>query len=117
MITEDEKKGKSIYKQIIIENRENFKKKHPSYNKPYYDEVIHKTLLCGTEQGGYTEYRCLECGQGVRRIPFTCKSCFCLSCAKVYIDEAVSQVSKMLRSGMKYRHKVLTIPEQLRKVF
>ncbi len=117
VITEDEKKDKNIFKQIIIENWENFKKKYPSYNKPYYEEVIQKALLCGTEQGGYTEYRCLECGKGVRRIPFTCKSCFCLSCAKVYTDEVVSQVSKMLRPGMKYRHIVLTIPGQLRKVF
>ncbi|MBT9131431.1 MAG: hypothetical protein DDT41_01737 [candidate division WS2 bacterium] len=117
VITEDEKKDKNIFKQIIIENWENFKKKYPSYNKPYYEEVIQKALLCGTEQGGYTEYRCLECGKGVRRIPFTCKSCFCLSCAKVYTDEVVSQVSKMLRPGMKYRHIVLTIPEQLSKVF
>lgn len=117
MITEEEKKDKNIFKQIIEENWEDFKKKYPSYNKPYYEEVIKKTLLCGSEQGGYTEYRCMECGQGMRRIPFTCKSCFCLSCSKVYTDEVVSQVSKMLRSGMKYRHVVLTIPEQLREVF
>ena len=92
MITEEEKKDKNIFKQIIEENWEDFKKKYPSYNKPYYEEVIKKTLLCGSEQGGYTEYRCMECGQGMRRIPFTCKSCFCLSCSKVYTDEVVSQV-------------------------
>jgi len=116
-LTDDEKKDKNVFKQIITENWERFKKKYPSYNKPYYEETIQKTLLCGTEQGGYTEYRCVDCGQGVRRVPFTCKSCFCLSCAKVYTDEVVSQVSKMLRPGVKYRHIVLTIPKQLREVF
>ena len=117
ILSEDEKKGKNIFKQIIKENWGKFKKKYPLYNKPHYEEVIQKALLCGTEQGGYTEYRCLDCGQGVRRIPFTCKSCFCLSCAKVYTDDVVRQVSKMLRPGMKCRHVVLTIPQQLREVF
>jgi len=51
VITEEEKKDKNIFKQIIEENWEDFKKKYPSYNKPYYEEVIKKTLLCGSEQG------------------------------------------------------------------
>jgi len=117
VLLEDVKKDKNIFKQIIRENWEAFKNKHPSYDNPQYEEVVQKALLCGTEQGGYTEYRCIECGQGVRRIPFTCKSCFCLSCTKVYTDDVVSQVSKMLRPGMRYRHIVLTIPKQLREVF
>jgi len=45
------------------------------------------------------------------------KSCFCLSCAKQYVDNFVSQVSKMLHPGVIYRHIVLTLPEQLRPVF
>ncbi|WP_265442710.1 hypothetical protein [Acetivibrio straminisolvens] len=45
MITEEEKKDKNIFKQIIEENWEDFKKKYPSYNKPYYEEVIKKTVL------------------------------------------------------------------------
>ena len=57
MITEEEKKDKNIFKQIIEENWEDFKK----YNKPYYEEVIKKTLLCGSEQGGCLLYtsRCV----------------------------------------------------------
>jgi hypothetical protein len=117
ILLENEKKDKNIFKRIISENWEAFKKKHPSYDNPQYEDVVQKALLCGTEQGGYTEYRCNDCGQGVKRIPFTCKSCFCLSCAKVYTDDVVSQVSKMLRPGMRYRHVVLTIPKQLREIF
>lgn len=110
-------KDKNIFKRIIAENWDDFRRRFPSYDIPQYNEVIQKALLCGSELGGYTEYRCLECGQGIRRVPFTCKSGFCLSCTKVYTDNVVNQISKMLRPGMKYRHVVLTIPEQLRQVF
>lgn len=74
-------------------------------------------LGCGDESNGYIEYICTSCGKGLRRVAFTCKSCFCLSCAKKYVDDFVSQVSKMLHTGVTYRHIVLTIPEQLREVF
>ena len=110
-------KDKNIFKRIIAENWERFKKHHPWFDNDHYNEVIQKALVCGSELGGYTEFRCMECGQGVRRVPFTCKSGFCLSCAKVYTDNVVTQISKMLRPGIKYRHVVLTIPEQLRKTF
>ncbi len=110
-------KDKNIFKRIIADNWESFKKRYPWFDNAHYNEVIRKALVCGSELGGYTEFRCLDCGQGVRRVPFTCKSGFCLSCAKVYTDKVVSQISKMLRPGIKYRHVVLTIPKQLRKVF
>jgi hypothetical protein len=35
----------------------------------------------------------------------------------VYTDEFVAQVSRVLQSGLKYRHIVLTVPEQLRIYF
>jgi len=117
MIPEYQKQDKDIFKRIIEENWEAFKQANPTYAEPQYDEAVWKALHCGTEQGGYTEYRCMKCGAGSRRIAFTCKSCFCLSCAKVYTDEVVSQISKMLRAGMKYRHVVLTIPQQLKVSF
>ncbi len=74
-------------------------------------------LGCGKEDGGYTEYMCMHCGRDRRKVAFTCKSAFCLSCAKVYTDNFVVQVSKMLHVGVVYRHVVLTIPEQLRIYF
>ena len=74
-------------------------------------------LNCGMEHGGYTEYMCPECCMGIKRIPFTCKSYFCLSCCKVFVDEMVSQIGEKLHPGMNYRHVVLTVPEQLREVF
>jgi hypothetical protein len=47
----------------------------------------------------------------------SCKSSLCLRCAKVYVDNWVSQVSTMLHEGVIYRHMVLTVPEILRKTF
>jgi len=59
----------------------------------------------------------MGCGQGSRVVAMSCKSSMCLRCGKVYVDEWVSQVSKMLHEGVIYRHIVLTIPEKLRKTF
>jgi hypothetical protein len=117
MILEKDKKDKNIFKKIMEENWEEFKKEYPSYDTEQYNGTIKKVIDCGSELGGYTEYRCCDCGKGERKVPFSCKSMFCLSCSKVYTDDLVSQVSKMLHPGMRYRHVVLTIPEQLRPLF
>jgi hypothetical protein len=47
----------------------------------------------------------------------SCKSSLCLRCAKVYVDNWVSQVSQMLHEGVIYRHIVLTVPALLRPTF
>jgi hypothetical protein len=47
----------------------------------------------------------------------SCKSSLCLRCAKVYVDNWVSQVSQMLHEGVIYRHIVLTVPALLRQTF
>src|SRR5262249_21580139 len=51
------------------------------------------------------------------RVAMSCKSALCLRCAKVYVDNWVSQVSRMLHEGVIYRHIVLTVPEILRQTF
>lgn len=106
-----------VFRQIFIDHWSSFQAKHPSYSNTQYDEVIAKMLGCGKESGGYSEYLCMHCGCGRRVICFTCKSSFCLSCTKVYVDNFVSQVSKLLHPGVKYRHLVLTVPKQLRPSF
>ena len=105
-----------VFRRIFEDNWAGFKVFRPSYDTPYYEEVVQKMLGCGKEEGGYVEYFCTYC-KHCRRIAFTCKSCFCLSCAKVYTDDFVSQVSKALQPGLKYRHIILTVPEQLRIYF
>lgn len=65
---------------------------------------------------GYAQYRCINCGE-IHRVAFTCKSCFCLSCAKPYTDRWVDFISRRLLPGVTYRHIVLTTPEFIRKWF
>ena len=48
-----------------------------------------------------------------KRVAFSCKSSFCLSCCKVYIDEWVSHIGRTLYEGVSYRHVVLTMPDAL----
>ena len=59
----------------------------------------------------------MSCGYGQRVISMSCKSSLCLRCGKVYVDNWISQVSKMLHEGVIYRHIVLTVPEILRPSF
>jgi hypothetical protein len=47
----------------------------------------------------------------------SCKSSLCLRCAKVYTDDWVSQVSKVLHEGVIYRHIILTVPALFRPTF
>ena len=112
-----EKIDKEIFVNIFLGNWDDFKNHHPAYADSQYDDPVQKMLGCGKESNGYSERICMDCGQDIRRIAFSCKSGFCLSCAKKYVDDFVSQVSNMLHPGVTYRHIVLTIPEQLRIVF
>lgn len=49
--------------------------------------------------------------------PFSCKSCFCLLCAKVYTDQWARLIKAILFPGVIYRHTVLTVPSDLRIYF
>ena len=53
----------------------------------------------------------------MKKVPFSCKSSFCLTCAKLYTDQWVEYISRTLFPGVRYRHIVLTVPESLRKYF
>ena len=46
-----------------------------------------------------------------------CTSALCLRCAKVHVDDWVSQVSQMLHAGVIYRHIILTVPAMFRTTF
>ena len=110
--------GWSVFKQIFADHWDQFKQDHPRYDRIYYDGLVQKMLACGNpEQSGYFEYRCQDCGQGKHVVAMSCKSALCLRCAKVYVDNWVSQVSHMLHGGVIYRHTVLTVPAMLRPTF
>src|SRR5215468_12749839 len=75
-------------------------------------------LACGQPaQIGYSEDRCLHCGQGTHVVAMSCTSSLCLRCAKVYVDNWVSQVSQVLHEGVIYRHIILTVPAMFRTTF
>lgn len=108
---------KETFCRIFLDHWAGFREKNLSYNHKQYTDVVGKMLGCGKEAGGYSEYMCLRCGRGLRRVAFSCKSSFCLSCAKVYVADFVGQVSSVLHPGVIYRHAILTIPSQLRIYF
>ena len=114
----EERRDWNEYKQIFADHWEGFKQSYPLYDTSYYDDLVNKMLSCGNpEQMGYIEYRCVTCGHGERIVSMSCKCSLCLRCGKVYVDDWVSQVSKMLHEGLIYRHIVLTVPEIARKTF
>jgi len=108
--------NKNVFKQIFVDYWAEFQKRYSRYKTEYYDVVIEKMLGCRDPENGFMAYRCLWCGE-IKKVPFSCKSSFCFSCAKIYIDEWVDYISKALFNGMRYRHVVLTVPEQFRKWF
>jgi hypothetical protein len=108
---------KDTFKQIFRDHWDEFKAKYPRYDTEAYDKILNKMLDCGDpDKMGYAQYRCLGCGE-TRRIAFSCKSSFCLSCAKTYTDRWVDFISRRLVPGVTYRHIVLTMPDFLKKWF
>ena len=108
----------SVFKQIFADHWETFQHAHPRYQTAYYNGLVAKMLGCGNpEQMGYIAYRCQQCGQGKHLVAMSCKSSLCLRCAKVYVDNWVSQVSKVRHEGGIYRHSILTVPAMFRTTF
>jgi len=108
----------NVFKQIFADHWEPFQRAHPRYQTAYYDGLVAKMLACGNpEKMGYIEYRCLQCGQGKHLVAMSCKSSLCLRCAKVAVDNWVSQVSRVLHEGVIYRHIILTVPAMFRPTF
>jgi hypothetical protein len=108
----------SVFKQIFADHWEPFQRTHSRYQTAYYDDLVAKMLDCGNpEKMGDIEYRCLQCGQGKHLVAMSCKSSLCLRCAKVSVDNWVSQVSRVLHAGVIYRHIILTVPAMFRTIF
>lgn len=51
------------------------------------------------------------------RVTSSCKSSFCLSCARIRLENWLQKIEEMLFEDVDYRHVVLTIPETLRIYF
>ncbi|MBC2694985.1 MAG: IS91 family transposase, partial [Desulfobacteraceae bacterium] len=68
---------KDVFRNIFVDHWDQFKEEYPTYDKPQYEAPVQKMLGCGKESNGYSEYICINCGRDIRRIGFSCKSCFC----------------------------------------
>jgi hypothetical protein len=108
----------SVFQQIFADPWEAFQHAHPRSQTPYYGELVSQMLDGGNPaQMGYVEYRCRHGGQGKHVVAMSGKSSWCLRCAKVYTENWVSQVSKVLPEGGIYRHIILTVPAMFRTTF
>jgi hypothetical protein len=103
--------AKTVFKQIFADGWAAFTQRHPRYAA--VDEVVQKMLGCGDPAKGHALYLCPDCLER-HMVAFSCKSPFCLSCARVYGQTWVETVQAMLHPGVKYRHLILTVPDGLR---
>lgn len=97
--------------QIFRDHWEQFKLFHPELVDENIEVNVQKMMNCGLFSGGYAEYRC-SCGY-VKRVPFSCKSRFCLRCSKVYIDNWVTKMRQTIFAKINHRHIILTVPGTL----
>ena len=116
MATTRQRVDKDTFKQIFRDHWEPFQQHQPRYQDRHVQAVIDKMLGCGTVEAGYTTYLCPHCLEE-KRVAFSCKSSFCLSCCKVYVDEWVAHIGRTLYEGVSYRHVVLTMPDALHLEF
>ena len=108
----------NVFQQIFAEHWDGFKHAHPRSQMSYYAGLVAKMLRCGEpDQMGYVADRGLQCGEGTHRVAMRCKASLCLRCAKVAVDNWVSQVSQVLHEGVIYRHSILTVPAMFRTPF
>src|SRR5437773_352064 len=116
MATTRQRVDKDTFKQIFRDHWEPFQQHQPRYQERHMQAVINKMLGCGPLEAGYTTYLCPHCLEE-KQVAFSCKSSFCLSCCKVYVDEWVAHIGRTLYEGVSYRHVVLTMPEALHLEF
>jgi hypothetical protein len=114
MATTIQRVDKDTFKQIFRDHWGTFQQGHPRYQDRHVQAVIEKMLSCGTLEAGYTTYLCPHC-LAEKRVACSCKSSFCLSCCKVYVDEWVAHIGRTLYEGVAYRHVVLTMPDALHR--
>lgn len=106
---------KSKLRRILKENWDGFYKKYKNRIRPSVIAEVKKVMKCKDISNGYIELKCVDCGE-IKKVGFTCKSRFCTSCGKVYVDNWVNgMLGKLI--NVKHRHMVFTIPEELRNYF
>ena len=97
--------------QIFRDHWEQFKLFHPNFTDENIEANVQKMMGCGLFSNGYAEYRC-SCGH-IKKVPFSCKSRFCLRCSKVYIDKWIAKMKQTIFAKVEHRHIILTLPSAL----
>lgn len=105
----------NVLKQIFKEHWKTFLKENGSKVRRSVIFEVNKMINCGNENKGYTQYKCSGCGE-IKKVAFTCKSRFCSSCGKIYIDNWVENFINRIIND-KHKHMVFTIPEGMREMF
>jgi hypothetical protein len=104
-----------IIQRIFKENWHEFLKRYTSRVRPVVKEDVQRMMDCGDIRKGYKLHSCTSCDEE-KKVAFTCKSRFCSSCGKVYVDNRAENMTNCL-IRVKHRHMVFTIPEELRIYF
>ena len=102
--------------RLILENHwDDFLKIYGKKIRKNVIKEVDKVLRCGDIKNVYLEMKC-DKGNTIKKIGFTCKSRFCTSCGKIYVDNWVDNMIGNL-FNVRHRHIVFTIPEGLRTFF
>lgn len=104
-----------VIKNIFRDNWTAFSKLYSARIRKVIFNEIDKILSCGHLKKGYVEFECPDCKRNIK-VGFSCKSRFCTSCGKIYVDNRVDELmGKLIKT--RHRHMVFTIPEELRECF
>lgn len=76
------------------------------------DTAVEKALRCRTDEMGFAQYRCAECGAN-HKVHFSCKSRFCPSCGRARAQEAAANAQGRLLN-VAHRHLTFSVPAELR---
>lgn len=107
------KKGK--IRLILEEHWQGFLNKYSKRVRKNVKKEVEKVLKCRDIKYGYIELKCFDCNN-TKKVGFTCKSRFCTSCGKIYVDNWIDSMLATL-ANVRHRHMVFTIPEELRDFF
>jgi len=107
--------GEGTIKKIFKDHWDRFMDNYGDHVRETVIKEVEKMLGCGSFENGYAEYECSICGEK-KKVAFRCRSRFCTTCGKVYIDERAENMSEKLVKA-KHRHMVFTIAEELREYF
>jgi hypothetical protein len=105
---------KSIFREHWKKAKQEISRRYEPTHWKSIVEAVEKMLSCRDPSKGYAEYMCTKCGTK-KRIGFTCKSRFCSSCGKKYVDEWVNKTVKTI-IDISHRHIVFTIAEEFREI-